>query len=94
MSGGWFHPISKTYLNKRQQLSNMRKLLIGLVLVMMTTSISAIECPENEVAVDKVDEGGQECIQEPPSPFNALEAFWEDTALQNIYNIMSDYTWN
>lgn len=93
LHGGGFTPFSKSYLSKRQQLSNMRKLLIGLILVMMVASVSATECPEDQVPVDKVDEGGQECIPEPPSPFNALESFWEDTALQNVYNIMSDYTW-
>lgn len=60
-----------------------RLLLIGIISLTMVGTVSAIDCGEDEVAVDKVD-GGQECIPEPPSPMDALEEHFQTEFLPEL----------
>lgn len=50
----------------------------------MIASVSAVDCSESEVAVDKLESGNQECIPQPPSPMNDLEQFWVEEAIDSI----------
>lgn len=69
----------------------MKKLLSILLVISMIGSVSAIDCQEDEVDVDKVDSGEQECIPQPPSPMNDLQDFWVEEALDSIAEEMSNY---